>query len=264
MRPVVDRLLLGLALGPWAWPAAADVRLPALFGDGMVLQADLPLRLFGWADPGEEVEVLFLGEEHLSSGAAPMPARRGAAQADARGRFELELEALPAGGPYRVELRASNQVVLRDVLLGEVWICSGQSNMEWPVAQSQGAEDELAGADQPHLRLFRVTRAAAAEPAEEVRGSWAAAAPGSVADFSAVGYSFGRALAQHTGRPVGLIQAAWGGTTAEAWTERSFLEGAEAFAPILERRPEHPAQGASALYNGMIAPLTGLRVRGAI
>ena len=247
------------ALLAGARSALADVRLPAIFGDGMVLQADLPLRIYGWADPGEAVDV------RIRLDAEEEPVRKARTTGDDAGRFVVSLEPLAAGGEYVVEISAKNELVLRDVWLGEVWICSGQSNMEWPVAQSSDAEREIATANDRFLRLFVVERATAPDaPADDVRGTWMHLTPESVPNFSAVAYSFGRELALHTGSPVGLIQAAWGGTPAESWTERSFLEGDERFEAILERRPDRAPLFASSLYNGMIAPLARLRVRGVI
>ncbi len=249
---------LGLLVLLSARAATADVRLPAIFGDRMVLQADLGPNFFGWADPGEEVTVgLYVGD-------STQLLQAGSARADGSGRFQVRLQPLAPGDPLRIEVRGSNAIVLRDVLVGEVWIASGQSNMEWPVSQSAGAAEELAAPSAPKLRLFQVQRAAVDEPATDVVGTWREVDAESLAGFSAVAYSFGRELAARVPRPVGLIQAAWGGTPAEAWTERSFLEGVAAFAPILERHPERAASRASTLFNGMIAPLAGLRVRGVI
>lgn len=259
MRRIRSRSLLFLGLlTALSARAAADVRLPAVFGDHMVLQADLAPSVFGWAEPGEDVTVSM----YVGDGVRLL--QEGSARADAGGRFRIRLQPLAPGDLLRIEVRGSNTIVLRDVLVGEVWIASGQSNMEWPVSQSAGAEEELAAPHAPKLRIFQVQRAAADGPAADVVGVWREVDAESLANFSAVAYSFGRELAARVPRPVGLIQAAWGGTPAEAWTERSFLEGSPDFAAILARRPERAASRASTLFNGMIAPLSGLRVRGVI
>ena len=202
--------------------ASADVRLAAVFGDHAVLQRDRPIVVFGTADPGEEVTV-------------SVSTRSGKARADAEGRFRVSLEALPAGGPFELVAQGKNRAVAKDVLVGEVWLCSGQSNMAMTVGSSRDADAEVAAADLPSLRVFTVAMLAAAEPPRDVRGSWAVSAPGTAKAFSAVAYFFGREVHRALGVPVGLVVSSYGGTVAEAWTPEETVEKEPALAPLWQR-----------------------------
>ena len=213
----MNRLIRKLAqchagwLGPaaatlWALSAAtapAEVRLHHLFQDHMVLQRGVKCPVYGWAAPGEEIAVAVAG-------------RKGSARAAADGRWRVELEPMPAGGPFELTAKGGNAIVLRDVLVGDVWLCAGQSNMDREMARD-GESNDVARAQLPNLRLFRVATAVAYRRREDLQGAWAAAAPASVASFSAVGFYFGRALQPHLGVPVGLIQATEGGTRIQSW-----------------------------------------------
>ena len=251
-------LVAGAAL---AAPAEAQTRPHALFGDHMVLQCEKPIRVWGSSGPGASVSVSL-----WNAGVAGEPRllAEGAGLADDRGAWDVRLAAQPPGGPYELRIAGESDSVFRDVWLGEVWICSGQSNMEWPVRQAKDAEAEIAGADHPGIRLFQTPRRAAPVPETHVEAEWRTCSPESVAGFSAVGYSFGRALHERIDRPVGLIQAAWGGTPAEAWTAPASLRDDPDFAEILVRKPRHGSWAPSALFHGMIAPLTRYGIRGVI
>ena len=190
---------------------ATDVRLPALFTGHMVMQRGRPLHVWGWANPGGDVRVTV--DVHAAT-----------AEADAAGRWAVELPPMEAGGPYELTVAGTDTLVLRDVLIGEVWVASGQSNMAWPVAEAAHAEAELAAADHPEIRLFTVEHDLSDTPKADVTsGGWRVCSPETVADFSAVAYFFGRALHDSLGVPVGLIHSSWGGTPAEAWTGRAAL-----------------------------------------
>ncbi len=213
MVPVPIRslaLLLPLAVAGASPAQAPELRLAGVFGDHMVLQRETQAPIFGTAAPGAEVVVTgsWMGDEPLASG-----------QADADGRFRLAIATPPAGGPHEVTVRAGGEaVVLKDVLCGEVWICSGQSNMEWALRASDDAEAEIAKAAWPKIRLLTVPNRTAAEPASDLDAQWKACEPSTARDFSAVGYHFGRAVHEALQVPVGLIASDWGGTPAEAWT----------------------------------------------
>jgi sialate O-acetylesterase len=247
-------LLLAVVQGA---PTPQRLEVAPLFGSGMVLQCEREGALWGTAPPGASVGLAFTGpgDMHVARVRVQKP----------DGRWIAEVPALPAGGPWTVKLDAGEHgsAELRDVWFGDVWICSGQSNMEWPLAESANAESEIAAATQPRVRLFQVEKRVSAAPQAACAGKWTVCDPQSAASFSAVGYHFGSALARDLERPIGLIQAAWGGTPAEAWTMRAFLDG-EAFAPILERAPPHESWTPCGLFNGMIAPLAQLSLRGAI
>jgi len=217
---------LVLSLAP---AAAADVRLPRILGDHMVLQRDAVARVFGWAEPGERIEV------HASWTDAVV---RDVAQGD--GAFEVALPTPAAGGPFTLSVRGRNTVELTDVLVGEVWVCSGQSNMEWTVGPGVGDgilnwETEVADADWPRIRGFDVARATALEPAQDCRGEWSVCSPATVGSYSAVAYFFGRALHRELDVPIGLVMTTWGGTKAEAWTSAHALRALGEFEDELDR-----------------------------
>lgn len=206
------RLLLGLTIILFIASARADVRLPALFSDGLVFQQGKPLPIWGWAAPDEDVSVQFAGQTR-------------AARADLDGRWRVILDPLPANAsPQEMKVSGKNSLTLKNLLVGEVWICSGQSNMQWTVSQAANPQQEIEAANFPQIRMFNVERATAMSPADDVKGSWKEANPGNVGQFSAVGYFFGRHLHQVLKVPVGLINTSWGGTRVEAWTSRESLE----------------------------------------
>ena len=196
-----------------AWPAAATVRLPRLVSDRMVLQRNQPLPLWGWAAPGEAVSIVFKGKTYAAK------------TGGANGKWTATLPATPAGGPYTLRVRGRQELVLSDVLVGDVWLASGQSNMEWPVRDAQNAAAEIAAANYPTIRRIDVPNVPALVPQAEFGGAgWQLCSPQTVGEFSAVAYFFARDLHQHDPKvPLGLITTEWGGTPAEAWTSGSAL-----------------------------------------
>jgi len=200
----------------------ADVKLPAIFGDHMVLQRDQKDRLWGWADPGEEVTVT-VQDQSKTATAGP------------DGKWQVMLDPLPVGGPYSITIKGKNTITLNDVLSGEVWICSGQSNMQWSVGASNDADLEILSANFPGIRLITVPNRGTQEPQKDFDGHWKLCSPQSVPGFSAVGYFFGRQLHQTLGVPVGLINDAWGGSACEAWVPRDRLAADPKYKPLLER-----------------------------
>jgi len=220
----------------------------------MVLQQKMPVPIWGWADPGEKVTVT-LGDAKAT------------ATAGQDGKWMVKLEPMAAGGPHAMTVAGANTIALKDVLVGEVWVCSGQSNMQMSVRASNDAEKEIAAADYPNIRLFTVARKIAEQPVDDCQGSWVACSPETVPNFSAVGYFFGRKLHKDLDVPVGLINSSWGGTLAEAWTSHEGLLVDDDFKPILQRaekfEPKNPNQ-ASNLYDGMLHPLIPFAIRGAI
>ena len=211
-------LLKLLALALLAAGAQAEVRLANVFGSHMVLQRQQPIRVWGWAKPGESVRVEIHGQ-----GAATT--------ADAQGRWSLRLKAEPAGGPYQLTVQGENRLTLDDVLLGDVWLASGQSNMEWSVGQSADAENEVARSDFPKIRHIKVPKAVAFQSASDIGASqWSVAGPAHTAEFSAAGYFFARRLHQETGVPIGIVNASWGGTNVETWISAKALSTQSDFA----------------------------------
>jgi len=158
-----------------------------------------------------------------------------ATKADDRGNWKAAIKPYHETGPISVSIRGKNIVNLKNVLVGEVWVCSGQSNMEWRVSSSNNAQEEIAVAKYPKIRLFKAARTVAATPQDDVQGAWVECSPKTVGDFSAVGYFFGRALHKNGGEPIGLIKSAWGGTPAESWTTAEMMNSDEDFKPLLAR-----------------------------
>lgn len=204
-------------------PAArATVRLPRLVGDHMVLQRGQPLTLWGWADAGETVTVSWRGQRYPAQPGGPA------------GRWTVQLPATPAGGPYELTVQGHNTLTLRDVLVGDVWLASGQSNMEWPVRDARNAPAEIAAANFPRIRRLDVPNEAALTPQTDFGGAgWQPCTPETVGGFSAVAYFFARELHQQYQVPIGLITAEWGGTPAEAWTSAEALRPLPDFAERL-------------------------------
>lgn len=190
--------------------APAAVRLPSLFTDHLVLQRDKPVPVWGKAEPGEEVVVEFAGQKKTT-------------RAGADGRWMLKLDPMPANAEPQV--LKIGQVSVQDVLVGEVWLASGQSNMEWEMQMKPDSKADIPNATHPNLRLIEVPKTTALTPQDDVPTQWARSSPESAATFSAVGYYFGLKLHQELKVPVGIIQSAWGGTRIEPWTD---LEGFDA------------------------------------
>lgn len=206
-----------LRLAKWATLMAlagvlqAAVKLPALISDHMVLQQGMPVRIWGTADPGESVRVEFEGQSVT-------------VKANAAGKWTAWLKPLVAAGPLEMTIAASNTISIRDVLVGEVWVGSGQSNMEFRLQTANNHDEEIAQADYPMIHLFQVKHVVADQPAEDVVGSWQVCSPASAKGFSAVEYFFGRNLQQNLHVAMGLIESDWGGTPAQSWTSRDALE----------------------------------------
>lgn len=213
---MLRRFVLFFLLAACASPAYADVKLHGLFTDHMVLQQRTSVPVWGMADPNEKVSVRFQNQGFT-------------VQAGTDGKWMGHLRNLQPGGPFEMEVEGKNKLKLNDVLVGEVWICSGQSNMQWAVSQSKDSKDEIANSANNQLRLFQHKMVTSGKPLDTVQtdkawNQWRVSGPDSVPGFTAVGYHFGKALQKARNVPVGLIQTAWGGTPAEAWTSIEFLE----------------------------------------
>ncbi len=207
MKPKTPRLLLFTAVLA-SGSLNAEVKPNPLFTDGAVLQRGQSVPVWGTAKDGEQVTVELAGQR-LSTTAKD-------------GKWSVQLKPLEAGGPHTMTISGENTVKINNLLVGEVWVCSGQSNMEWKFAQAHNAKEEAPKANFPKIRMFTVKRTVSAKPLDEAVGSWVECSPQSVNGFSAVGYFFARDLHQKLGVPVGMIHSSWGGTPAQAWTS---LEG---------------------------------------
>lgn len=267
MKPPPLALSLLLALAGAAPGSLAAVTLDPPFTDHAVLQQGMPVPVWGRAEPGESVVVKFRNQAV-------------GATAGADGRWTALLGTMSASSEP-ADLTAagrSGSAVLHDVVVGEVWLCSGQSNMEFPVADShhgqfilQDGAREVAAADHPLIRQFEVARTVAHAPAGRVAGAWVPCSPASVPKFTAVGYFFAREIQRRLGVPVGIIDSTWGGTPIEAWLGSRALGADPAFAAVGERwkgapsdYPHRPSWEPAGLYNAMISPLSPCAMRGAL
>jgi sialate O-acetylesterase len=293
-------LVTTLLLAPLAVCAETSLRLPALFGDHVVLQRDQPVPVWGWSAPGEEVTVDFAGQKKT-------------AKADVQGNWMVKLDPLPASAePQEMEIKKTTEsVVINDVLVGDVWLCSGQSNMHFQMNRVENSREEIAAADHPTLRFFTVESQFGQAPKNEANGAWKPVSPATAGGCSAVAYYFARELQKKTGAPVGLLISSVGGTRIETWMRSETLAAVGVSGTLIdqwknvspaefeniaaiyrayqnERDVVHPlavkaakAQGTpvppeprmpkprchdcpSALHNGMIAPLQPFAIRGVI
>lgn len=208
-------LLATVLLFPLVSAPAADLKLSALFTDHMVLQRDIAVPVWGWTNPGEEVAVEFAGQKKTT-------------RADGEGKWQVKLDPLTTSAESR-ELKAGS-LVLHDVLVGDVWLCTGQSNMGMSVRESANAEQETSHAQFPELRLFSVAQNPTLKPVADVKGQWSRCSPETVGPFSAAAYYFGRELHRELKVPVGLLHSSVGGTQAEAWTRLDVLKPVPALA----------------------------------
>lgn len=280
----------GLLLAASIPNLSAKVALPPIFGPEMVLQCQMAVPVWGTANPGQKITVTF--DKYTAS-----------ATADGQGKWVAKLPAMEAGGPYTLKVEGEDTVTFDKVMVGEVWICAGQSNMELAVNKANNHDEEMAKAAYPNIRLFKVPHHVAPKPEATGAGTWVECSPQTIPEFTAVGYFFGRELHQKLKVPVGLIEAAWGGKLIENFMSDEALNSDPDFKPILDRYAEqvkiysedwadydkgmmklgktwHEAQQKahedkthvpdrimlppSGIYNGEIFPLASYAVRGAI
>lgn len=253
----MKRLTIHLFLVIFGFTAnvSAEIKLPKVFADHMVLQRGQNVALWGWAEPGESVQI-------------QTPFERQQMTANEEGKWMTRLRPMRAGGPIEITLKGTNEIVLKDILIGDVWVCSGQSNMEWRVKSSNNPDEEVANANWPNIRLFDVKKTPKIDPANDVEldAPWLPCSPESISNFSAVGYFFGRKLHQELNIPIGLISTNWGGTRIEPWTPPAGFEAVDAVKEIPNNiNRENYNQGTpTALYNGMVHGLVPFSIKGAI
>jgi sialate O-acetylesterase len=279
-KTLFSLLLAAVLAAPSA--ARAEVRLAGIFGDHMVVQMGREVPVWGWADPGERVTVYFNDFQVETTGGSD-------------GRWMVKVGPFGVGGPYDMLVAGSNTLRLTDVMVGEVWLCSGQSNMAMEVRHSKDAEEEMAASANQNLRQFFVPRKKAGTPQDTLArpSQWQIAGPETVGPWTAVGYFFARDLQQRLGVPVGIINCAWGGTVIEAWTSREALDANPKTKEVFENWPSYnddeswlgdqykrhleevekaKAEGQeppvyfnqpTVLFNGMVAPVIPYAIRGA-
>ena len=239
----------------------AQLELPALFSDNMVLQQQFEAPFWGWANTGEIV----IAKGSWNNTAIEV-------ETNTNGKWSLKLPTPKAGGPYIVTI---NEDTLHNVMIGEVWICSGQSNMQWALDKSMNGQEEIPSANYPNIRLFYVSRDNADEPSKDCYGKWEMCTPESAKTFSAVAYYFGKELNGELNVPVGLIHTSWGGSTAQAWTNYQVLQSTHEGRYYIEKYKEkinnttpgilpRNHESPSGLYNAMLHPLIPYSIRGAI
>lgn len=204
----------------------AEVKLPKVISDNMVLQRNQQVKIWGWADAKEKVSVRFNGQTVV-------------AKAGKDGKWLVSLSPMDAGGPFEMVIKGKNTLTLENILIGDVWICSGQSNMEWRLVNSNNAEEEIAGALYPQIRLFEVPHNIQMKPVEDIPGGkWQECSPATIPDFSAVAYFFGREIYNELKVPIGLISTNWGGTNVETWTSPEMAALDPDLKPVVEAMKE--------------------------
>lgn len=236
--------------------AFGKIRLPAVIASNMVLQQQSATTLWGWADPGEKIIITTSWNNAVDSVITTGDAN-----------WKMKINTPSAGGPYTITLKGWTTVVLENIMIGEVWVCSGQSNMEWSSNQNlKQIIDELPNSSNNNIRLFHVPKTTSLYPQDNLEGQWKVCSPESLKGFSAIGYFFGKKLQHDLNVPIGLINASWGGTPAETWTpDDKVAEDAELkkAASSLNKSPWWPVTP-GLTYNAMISPLTDFSIAGAI
>jgi sialate O-acetylesterase len=214
--------LIATSMAAITFSSQAETRLPAIIGDNMVLQQKQEDPIWGWDTPGTQVTVSFAGQSK-------------SATVDAKGKWTVKLDAMPANAkPATMTIKGSSTHELKNILIGEVWICSGQSNMQFAVNSTWDADLEIATANFPQIHLITVPNVGTQEPQQDFKGAWTECSPQTVGGFSAVGFFYGRLLHKMLGVPVGLINDSWGGSACEAWVPRSVLEKDGRFKSLLD------------------------------
>ena len=240
-------------------PAVARVRLPYFFSDNMVLQQSTKASIWGWARPGSIIQVTGSWNKKQYS-----------CTTDASGNWKTKIETPIAGGPYELKISDGEPVLIKNVLIGEVWLCSGQSNMEMPMKGYRdqpiiGSNEAILNSDNDKIRLYIIPRAPSnIKKDTSKRSDWKIASPEAVSNFSATAYFFGRLLQEKLKVPIGLVNISYGGTPVEAWMPAEDLkEFKHVTLPKLDTSKANP-KTATVLYNGMIHPFTGYGIKGAI
>ena len=248
--------LLAIFLFIFYFSANAYIRIPDIFSDNMVLQQQTTIHFYGFSDPGQKISVIAGWNGDTLKTVALSNAK-----------WTVDLKTPKAGGPYQVTVIGDSTIKIQNVLIGEVWICTGQSNMEFSADwHFNNYQEEINNANHPEIRFFHIQKITAPYPQQEVHGKWEVCTPQTMHSFSAVGYFFGRSLNENLHRPVGLIESCWGGTPVETWTPEEVFKRNERLAisaAVLKPASWWPIRPAVA-YNAMIAPVTNFSIAGAI
>lgn len=252
-----NNLFLFLAFAMVSFAAKANVTLPSFFSDNMVLQRNADVKLWGWGSPFEDM-VITTGWDNKEYKLKP----------NREAYWELIVKTPGAGGPYTIRFKGYNEITLKNVMLGEVWLCSGQSNMEWSANMKiDNAEAEISKANYPNIRFFTAPKLASAQPQMNMPGNWEVCTPETMRHFSAVGYYFARHLQEDLKDvPIGMINSSWGGSPAEPWIPAQYINDD----PVLKKAaadlykadwsPSDPGR----IYNAMIHPFVGYKLAGVL
>jgi sialate O-acetylesterase len=257
MKTIILRLsLITFAIYGFVQVTLGNISLPEIFSDNMVLQQKSEATFWGWAKTGETVVIK---ADWMDAGLT--------AKADNQGKWKIILNTPSAGGPYNISIKGYNEVLLKNILIGEVWLCSGQSNMEWTAKSGIiNGEEEIKNAGNPGIRFFTVYSGTSIYPQDHFKGEWTVCTPETMGNFSAVAYFFARKLNKELGVPVGVINSSWGGTPAEAWMpedviqNNNFLSKAAARQKPVPWGPVEPGR----IYNAMISPMIPFRIAGVL
>jgi len=269
LKLAFSKSLSVLIFGAVLFPATlletmAEVKLATIFSDHMVLQRGMEIPVWGWADRGETV-TLSLGGQTVS------------VKPDKSGKWIARFAPMDAGGPYKMNIQGENNIILTDILIGDVWLCGGQSNMEmpvngWPGQPILNSEREVQEANYPNIRLITVGKKISTRPLKNIESSgWESAIGTNIADFSAVGYFFGKDVYLDQDIPIGLISVNWGGTVCETWTSAESLAEDPDFGSVIDEMEKNPPSAGfdpnskpTLLFNGMLHPLIPFGIKGAI
>ena len=245
----------------------AKVTLPAIYSDGMVLQRNQPIHIWGQADPKEKIQILFAEQKQT-------------VKADSKGYWEVNLKALETGGPYQLQIIGKDPISIKDILIGDVWLCSGQSNMQWVVNNVTNAEVEKKNANYPQIRTLNIPRRMELSPKDTISATWLVCSPENVGRFSGVAYFFAKKVYEETNIPIGIINSSWGGTIVETWTSLEaantlpqkrldrYNKNEKLFPPTeyLTRKNKEAKRNdyPSLVYNAMIHPLLSFSIKGVL
>ncbi|MCB0687753.1 MAG: sialate O-acetylesterase, partial [Saprospiraceae bacterium] len=255
----LNSFLIFLSLFFWVGSGKAEIKLPAIFDDHMVLQQETEAPIWGMAAEGKKVTLMTSWDKKSYT-----------AKADDEGHWKIKVSTPQAGGPYEISISDGKELILKDILIGEVWVCSGQSNMQMPMKgyfnqPILGSNEAVATSANPRIRLFTVERDKSLTTKSDFTGDWLNCSPENVIDFSAAAYFFGRMINQALDVPVGLICSSWGGTRIEPWISEAGLKEFDwVNLPDKKMTDEYNQQTPTVLYNAMIAPMVGYGIRGAL
>ena len=225
LQTIMKKIIFSALVSLITCAVSANVRLPKIFNDNMVLQRDHTIPVWGWADSKEKITIRFNQQSRVVT-------------ADKWGKWKIEFSAEAAGGPFQLIVTGKNSITLSNILVGDVWICSGQSNMEFHLKNATGAEKEITNANFPQIRQFEVPKEVSSQPSDDLAGGdWKICDPKTAADFTAVGYYFAKELNADLKVPIGLINTSWGGTHVETWTSRKAFENSDEFKNMIAAMP---------------------------